>query len=49
MTLKQWLLQLIEKLDLMGELIDQMPLPPEAGVVDTKITALLGKLTPTQE
>jgi hypothetical protein len=44
MTLKQWLLQLIEKLDILGELIEKMPIPPEIQVIDTKITALTGEL-----
>lgn len=44
MTLKEWLLKLIEKLDLMGELIANMPIPPEVQVIDTKIDVLTGQL-----
>jgi hypothetical protein len=44
MTLKAELLKLIEKLGLLEELVDTVPVPPEVQVIDTKIEAITGQL-----
>jgi hypothetical protein len=44
MTLKEWLVQILQKLGGLEALIANMPIPPEIEVIDTKIDALTGQL-----
>ncbi len=44
MTLKEWLLRIIEKLGGLEQLIANMPVPKEIELIDTKIDVLTGQL-----
>jgi hypothetical protein len=44
MTLKEWLVRIIEKLGGLEQLIANMPVPPEVQLIDTKIDVLTGQL-----
>lgn len=44
MTLKEWLVSILGKLNILEQLIANMPVPPELEVIDTKISALTGEL-----
>jgi hypothetical protein len=44
MTLKEWLLSILGKLNILEELIANMPVPPEIQAIDTKIEVLTGQL-----
>jgi D-ribose pyranose/furanose isomerase RbsD len=44
MTLKEWLVKIIDRLGGLEELIANMPVPAEVQLIDTKIEALTGEL-----